>query len=151
MIIRCLDKLSSFLLWERWHQSLLHSVSLPSVDRLKLILTVERSRNFISSAEPSSLMAPPVQSDISTLKSSPVFTSATGGMRGCQRLWRGNFCSHGFFVKSTGTSSLGVGGAMDESVEEPRVWDCCCGLTGLTQWHYLDKGDWTLMHGTHWQ
>lgn len=38
---------------------------------------------------------------------------------------------------------------MDESVEEPRVWDCCCGLTGLTQWHYLDKGDWTLMHGTH--
>ena len=47
---------------------------------LIIILTVERSMSFMSSAEVSSLMAPPVQSSISTLKTSPVVTSAIGGI-----------------------------------------------------------------------
>ena len=91
------------------------------MDRLNRVhvLTVERSMDFTSTAESSSLMAPAVQSVISTLKSSPALTSATWGSWGCQRLWRGKFCSHGFFVKSMGITSLGVEGAMDElKVEE---------------------------------
>lgn len=45
------------------------------------VLTVQRSINFKSSAESSSLMAPPVQSAISTLNTSPILTAATCGMR----------------------------------------------------------------------
>uniref|UniRef100_A0A0A9TYX4 Uncharacterized protein n=1 Tax=Arundo donax TaxID=35708 RepID=A0A0A9TYX4_ARUDO len=33
-------------------------------------------------------------------------------MSGCQRLWRGTFCSHGCFFTSMGTTNLGVRGAM---------------------------------------
>lgn len=51
-------------------------------------------------------------------KTSPVLTSATGGMSGCHRLWRGSFCSHGLFLTSIGTTSLGPYGAMaDGSVQ----------------------------------
>lgn len=77
------------------------------------LLTVERSMHFISSAESSSLTEPPIQSTISTLKTSPVMASATGGIWGCQRLWRGGFCCHGLLFKSIGTTTFGVGGAIE--------------------------------------
>lgn len=116
--------ISGIFLSSRWQHSLPELVSFSSVDRLNQvhILTAERSMDFTSTAESSSLMAPPVQSVISTLKSSPALTSATWGTWGCQRLWRGNSCSHGFFVKSMGTTSLGVEGAMDElKLEEQEL------------------------------
>lgn len=82
----------------------------------ELELTMVRSRDLMSMAESLSAMLPPVQSIISTRNTSPSVTSATGGMWGCQRLCRGYFCSHGFFLRSMGTTNLGLGGAITELV-----------------------------------
>lgn len=77
-------------------------------------VTMEGLANLTSSAESLQPIPPPLKSTISTRKTSPSRTSATGGMSGCHRLWSGYFCSHGFFFKSTGTTSLGLllGGVM---------------------------------------
>lgn len=69
-------------------------------------LTIDGSANLMSRAVSSLVMPPPVKSIISTLKSSPFRTSATGGISGCHRLWRGSFCCHGFFFTSIGTTTL---------------------------------------------
>ncbi|KAG5623834.1 hypothetical protein H5410_009052, partial [Solanum commersonii] len=70
------------------------------------ISTARRSPELLS------WIAPAVQSTISIRNISPVLISVTGGISGCQRLWSGNFCSHGFFFRSMGITSLGVGGAI---------------------------------------
>ena len=48
-------------------------------------LTTKRSTDLTSTAESLSPIWPPVQSTISTRKTSPVVTSATGGISGCHR------------------------------------------------------------------
>ena len=75
-------------------------------------VTEVRSICFMSSGLSSSTIWPPVQSTVSTRKSSPSFTSPTGGISGCHLLCRGIVCSHGLFFGSTVTTGRGVLGAI---------------------------------------
>ena len=63
---------------------------------------------FTSSAESSFLTWPPVQSIVSTRKTSPSAIVTTAGISGCQRLWSGVSCSHGIFLMSTEIAVFGM-------------------------------------------